>query len=313
MRDRREDDRDVLRQVVEAWGLGVWEWDPATDRCRCRGRLLEQLGMSPAQAPGTLEALRDRVHPDDRDGLRAALENHVRGRAEHHRHAYRIRHADGRWLWFEERALIASRDGDGHPTLVVGACDDVTERQNSRRGVEWLALHDPLTQLPNRAAFLRRLRALWSATLDVPAALLVLDLDRFKAVNDEWGHAVGDQVLALVGRRLRGRVRRTDLVSRIGGDEFAILIQRNDEADPGVVAGRVVVSMREPFRVGEAMLAVTASAGLAMVRGGPCADDVLARADAALYEAKRSGRDTWRREPGSPDLAGTVPAIRLLR
>lgn len=312
MADQGKEERDLLRQVVEAWGLGVWEWEPAGDRCRCSGRLLAQLDVRAANAPRTLDELRARVHPEDRDALRVALEDLTEGRAPQHRHAYRIRHADGRWLWFEERALIASRDGEGRATLVVGACDDVTERQNSRRGVEWLALHDPLTQLPNRAAFLRRLRGLWSASLHVPAALLVLDLDRFKSVNDGWGHAVGDQVLALAGRRLRGRVRRSDLVSRIGGDEFAILIQRHDAADPGAVAARLVISMREVYRVGEAVLAVTASAGLALVRGGGCADDVLARADAALYEAKRSGRDTWRREPESPDLAGASPTIRLL-
>jgi diguanylate cyclase (GGDEF)-like protein len=266
----------------------------------------------PGAPPVPARALPGGGSADARGALRIALEDHVRGDADHHRQAYRIRHADGRWLWFEERALIASRDGDGRPVLVVGACDDVTERQNARRGVEWLALHDPLTQLPNRAAFLRRLRALWSAALEVPAALLVLDLDRFKAVNDEWGHAVGDQILALAGRRLRGRVRRTDLVSRIGGDEFAILIQRQEGADPGAVAERVVTSMREPFRAGSATLTVTASAGLALLQGGACAEDTLARADGALYEAKRAGRDTWRPEPGQAPLATTVPAIRLV-
>ena len=154
------------------------------------------------------------------------------------------------------------------------------------------AFFDPLTGLPNRALFLDRLghalaRGEWQAE---PVAVLFLDLDHFKRVNDQYGHAAGDEVLRLVGQRLLGCVRHSDTVARYGGDEFVILLEGSPCSEALAVAERVRNSLRSPVPLGGAPVCVSTSIGIALGRGGSrCADELLAAADRALYQAKAVG------------------------
>jgi diguanylate cyclase (GGDEF)-like protein len=257
--------------------------------------------------------LRRLVHPTDRLPLEHALHEHLAGRTPEHHRDYRIRHADGRWVWLEERASVVERDLNGAPSRVIGTCADVTDRVCAQQSAEWLALHDPLTSLPNRASFDRELRRSIQQAADrgAPIGLLLLDLDHFKWVNDRYGHQAGDQLLVHLGRRLRGSIRQADLVARFGGDEFAVIVTRQRQgADPGPVVERLLSRLRPPFEVHGQVVTVTASAGLAMHGGGLDGEQLVARADRALYEAKAAGRATWRRQeepvtlPIGPGWAG---------
>ena len=227
------------------------------------GRLRRVLGAS-ATLLGDAESsghLIDHVHRDDRPAVRSYLAAGT-GEAE-----FRLRHADGSARHVHAVAADLTRD-ERVRGIVLTVRDD-----EARQALRHRASHDPLTGLANRALFDERL-----ADADEPAVLFI-DLDAFKPVNDRFGHAAGDEVLRIVARRLQTCVRATDTVARLGGDEFALLVEAGSEHE---VAARVADAFTDPVNVGGELLLVTASVGVAV--GG---EDVLAAADRAMYAVKR--------------------------
>lgn len=293
-----------LRAAIQIARLGVWDWDVASGRCGASTALLELVGLGAgAGRPSTLEDIRAWAHPDDRPRVESALRDHLSGRTPSHHSEYRALHGDGHWVWLEERARVVERHEDGTPRRVVGTCVDVTERIATLHGAAWLALHDPLTTLPNRTLFTRRLaQARADAAAGGPGyGVLLLDLDCFKQVNDRSGHLAGDRLLVQVAGRLRHSVRRSDVVGRLGGDEFAALIIGPRAGALATVADRIIGRLREPFVVAGASMVVSASGGLAVGPAQPGA--LLKRADVALYAAKAAGGACWHRHGPSPAAA----------
>jgi diguanylate cyclase (GGDEF)-like protein/PAS domain S-box-containing protein len=247
------------------------------------------LGYTPAEF---LERAMLVIHPSDRPALgrvqREAL-HRLDGTAEAE---LRIRHADGSWRWMQ---LIASNRVDD-PAIAgfVVTARDLTERISQAEALTHQARHDALTGLPNRVLLLEELtrstaRAERQATR---LAVLFLDVDHFKVVNDSLGHAAGDELLRSVAERLRTSVRLSDVVSRFGGDEFVVLCDPVvDEADALRVARRVAVAMAGPFQVEDHSLRATLSIGIAVHEAGSTPSSMLRDADAAAYRAKQRGRD----------------------
>jgi diguanylate cyclase (GGDEF)-like protein len=189
---------------------------------------------------------------------------------------------------------IAVRDANGRATRVVGSQADVTARRAAVHQLQHDALHDSLTGLPNRVLFLDRLdQALRRARrrdAEASAAVLFLDLDRFKVVNDSLGHLVGDRLLVAVARRIEGTLRPTDTVARLGGDEFTVLLTDVVDARGAIVAAeRIHQALREPFELSGRELFVDASVGIALAGPGAAPEDVLRDADVAMYRAKAQG------------------------
>jgi diguanylate cyclase (GGDEF)-like protein/hemerythrin-like metal-binding protein/PAS domain S-box-containing protein len=218
-------------------------------------------------------------------------------------------------------------DFEGQPAI-VGVALDVTAQNRDRRQLKYLAFYDPLTELPNRSLFYDRLgQALARGSRDrEPFAVLMLDLDGFKAVNDVHGHETGDALLQAVGRRFRLCVRESDTVARMGGDEFVVLLtQLRDAEAASVVAGKLLAALDEPFFLGGRECRVGASIGICISpEDGEDMETLLSRADAAMYESKANGRNRFTRyrealtagEPGrilhldlGPELAVGVPVI----
>jgi diguanylate cyclase (GGDEF)-like protein/PAS domain S-box-containing protein len=230
---------------------------------------------------------------DDLDlAMRGAV---LSGRAESSRHDVRMRNADGRLLWAEHSVGLL-KDDDGNPASYVSQFLDVTAAHEAREKLRFLAAHDALTSLANRHQLLERLRSLLSVAMHSGRHLAVLfvDLDNFKPVNDTHGHAAGDAVLVEVAERLRSNVRRDDVVARIGGDEFVLALPNvRNQADAEIVAAKVHRVMAEPIEYEGNSLRITVSLGLTMAQPGESADETLKRADAALYHAKESGRNRW--------------------
>jgi diguanylate cyclase (GGDEF)-like protein/PAS domain S-box-containing protein len=244
---------------------------------------------------------RKHVHPDDID--RAWEEYvHAYNNLETLNHEYRMLHADGSVLWVSEQASII-RNEAGQPWLVQGLIFDITERKRAEEEVAFLAYHDKLTGLPNRAMFEEFVDiALARATRhDLGVGVLFLDVDNFKLVNDSLGHHAGDELLVKLADRLRGCTRETDLVARQGGDEFLMLLsdlERGTGAMPGTdaallvaesVASRVREALEAPFELGGVEFYASASIGISLypqdARDG---DSLLRNSDAAMYESKRS-------------------------
>jgi len=205
----------------------------------------------------------------------------------------RMTRRDGIMIWTEHR-LVPMRDAEGQVTAISGIARDVTALKVKEAYLSHRALHDPLTGLPNRVLLLDRLEAALARLRRHPSflAVLYLDLDRFKTVNDNLGHEVGDRLLHVVARRLQDTLRPSDSVARLGGDEFAAILPDLGDAQEAVqIAERLLAAVSEPVDLGEGDLVATVSIGVAGGGdGGASAAELLRRADFAMYTAKDRGR-----------------------
>jgi diguanylate cyclase (GGDEF)-like protein len=205
----------------------------------------------------------------------------------------RMQRSDGTMVWTEHR-VVPLRDAAGEVTAVAGIARDVTALKVKEAYLSHRALHDPLTGLPNRVLLLDRLEAALARIRRHKAflAVLYLDLDRFKTVNDNLGHEAGDRLLQVVGRKLQETLRPSDSVARLGGDEFAaVLPDLHDPVEALHVAERLLSAIAEPVDVGHGTLVTTVSIGIAGAsEGGVSAGELLRRADFAMYKAKDRGR-----------------------
>jgi len=289
--------RERYALALEGANDGIWDWDLLSGRVYFSHRWKAMLGYADAEIGDDPDEWLSRVHPDDLETLRSRLDAHRRGAAPHFEHEHRMRHRGGRYLWMLSRG-IAIRDPGGGATRMAGSQTDITERKAVEERLRHEALHDELTGLPNRAFFQDLLyRAIGRARRhpDYRFAVLFLDVDRFKVVNDSLGHGAGDELLTLVARRLLLCLRPEDTVARLGGDEFIILLDAIDGSGDGVrVASRIQEELRVPFRIGGHEVFTSVSIGIALDDGRYRRPDELIRdADIAMYRAKSGGRSGY--------------------
>ncbi len=290
----------ALRESEERYALavlgahdGIWDWNLQANQVYYSPRWKEQLGFH-GELPAVPEAWLERVHPEDLPLLRSEIARHLSGLTPNFEVEHRVRHADGSWRWMLVRG-VALRDDTGLPYRMAGSQSDITERKLAEEQLLQGSFHDAITGLPNRALFLDRLeQALGRAarSQDYRCAVLFLDLDRFQAINESLGHALGDKLLAEVGRRLRENLQPGDTLARLGGDEFAILLEELPDAGAAVrIAKRLGKALEVPIEMDGRQVFVTASTGIAWSGTGYLKpEDMLRDADTAVYRAKRLGR-----------------------
>ncbi len=272
--------------------LGNWEWDVRTGEIFWSDEVYRIYGHAPKAFVPTFDKLMEAIHPDDRELLREAIGGALcKGKPYDFEH--RVVRPDGEVRVVHRRAEVVF-DDEGMPVRMVGTVHDVTERKALEERLEHQALHDPLTDLPNRTLFVDRLgHALTRlGRRGGKAAVLFLDLDNFKFVNDSLGHEAGDELLAAVSGRLRACLRPEDTAARLGGDEFAVLLENVAGVDDAAqVAERITGELREPFVVRGHEVFATPSIGIAF--GGSDQDrpeNLLRDADVAMYRAKEEGK-----------------------
>jgi diguanylate cyclase (GGDEF)-like protein/PAS domain S-box-containing protein len=232
------------------------------------------------------------IHPEDRARLIEEGAARLLGGSETPPSPARVLHPDGRIVWMmSDVALVSSPDGTPEYTIVLGA--DITDRIRLEEQLEYQAYHDPLTELGNRARLRDVLDLAWQRRGGPGRlALLFVDLDRFKQVNDSFGHEAGDELLILVARRLKTSVRGGDKVARFGGDEFVVVCEDVAGRDEAVqIAGRIRESLARTYRISSGEANVAASVGIAIDDGQATVDDLLRDADMAAYRAKELGRN----------------------
>ena len=234
----------------------------------------------------------DITHPDDLDADLALVQDVLTGARTSYTMEKRYIHADGREIWIL-LAVSLVHDDSGAPLHFISQIQDITERRQLEARLREQAERDPLTGLFNRRRFDEEMsrQIIRTARTGEPAMLAVIDLDHFKRVNDVEGHLAGDHLLRAVGAALSGRLRLTDILVRMGGDEFAAILVGADEQGGGATARMLVEAVREVSGEGRA---VTASIGLARIEADDDPASVLARADAAMYAAKAAGRGVVR-------------------
>jgi diguanylate cyclase (GGDEF)-like protein/PAS domain S-box-containing protein len=259
----------------------------------------ELLGYTASEWIADPTLWRRALHPADRQRMLMAEADDPERDSSVERWEYRLLAKDGRVVWVIDDESVISRDPDGRAVMVQGILVDISDRKDLEEQLRHQALHDPLTGLPNRVLFVDRLShaLVRRARSNVGLAVLFVDLDDFKDVNDSLGHAAGDQLLRLVASRLRGVLRAEDTACRMGGDEFAFLIEDATPDRAERVAERILEALATPFDLGHRTASLSASIGIA-VQGGAvhaegaaaAADELLRDADTAMYAAKSLGK-----------------------
>ena len=296
-RAERELKRNEERLALAAEGAndGLWEWDLRTKEFYVSARWRSMIGLAATAGTGRIEDWIERVHPDDVTRLKEALDAHLSGGTDLFQHHHRIRHEDGSYRSFRCRG-VAARGTGRRPPRIAGSLTQTNDRPVTPEALRNAGLVDPLTGLCNRTVFVEgvghRLDEYKQQHGGDRFAVLYLDLDRFKVVNDSLGHLVGDELLVAVSRRLESCLRAGDALARLGGDEFAILLNGlSDEQQANAVAFRIQKTFSDPFSIGGREVFTSVSIGIAPgLRQYANPDEIMRDADTAMYHAKARGK-----------------------
>lgn len=274
----------------------IYEWDVASDSLTWFGDIDGMLGFDEGGISHSINSWLALIHPEDTEQLADAVEQH-RSSTQPISYSYRIRHHDGSYRYWSDHALPLVTEA-GRPYKWIGVCTDVTTQKLQQQELEFRAYHDKLTNLPNRLLLSDRLRqAMYQEVRrGQQLAVIYIDLDGFKQVNDTYGHDVGDQLLVAIAQRFERVLRNGDTVARLGGDEFvAVMIDMADTAKAIPLLRRMLKLIAEPVLVNNLVLQVSASLGVAFYpqQEEVDADQLLRQADQAMYQAKLKGKNRY--------------------
>jgi diguanylate cyclase (GGDEF)-like protein/PAS domain S-box-containing protein len=288
---------DIERRALALTGAGdmIWDWDVSADRIFTSAETEVMLGLKHGSLDGAAAKWLEALHPLDRDRFRTTLDGVIEQRRGRVAQDFRMRTADGHYLWFALRArpVVGS---DGEVIRLVGTLTDVTDFKTAEERLLHDAVHDNLTGLPNRELFLDRLEAVLGLTKANPTirpTVMVIDLDRFKQVNDSVGMAIGDSILLTLARRIGRLIKPQDTLARLAGDQFGLIVlSERDSARIITFAETIRRTLRAPVTFNDREIVLTGSIGLALGDSEPQrADERLKDAELAMYHAKRIGGD----------------------
>ena len=288
--------QERFQLVTQATNDAIWDWDLYSDGIWWNDGVQKVFGYTPEEMGPEIDGWRERIHPDDAERVIRDIQQHIDTGKANWTDEYRFRRKDGSYGYVIDRGYVVY-DNDEMPIRMIGSVMDVTERKSLEEQLTHQALHDPLTNIANRALFQNRVD---HALAKLPRsnqqlAVLFLDLDNFKAVNDSLGHAAGDKLLISVAERLQDCLRTTDTPARLGGDEFAVLCESVHRVEEAVmIAERILSVFRQPFMIDGKETYVGTSIGIAASSEDAMSSEALLRnADLAMYLAKSEGKGTY--------------------
>lgn len=293
--------KEYLSQNEERYSLamrasndGLWDWDLKTNKIYYSDRWKEMLGFNNDEISDTPDEWLSRIHQEDHDRVRASIDAYLEGTTSNFEIEYRIRHFSDNYLWMMAKGL-AIRTSSGRATRFAGSQTDVSERKSNEEQMIYDALHDTLTSIPNRTLLLDRIRQSLVRRKRYPKtsfAIIFIDLDRFRLVNESLGHIHGDELLQLISARLKETIPIGDTVARLGGDEFSVLLQDIDSVrDVEVIAKDIQNSFSKPFFLGDKEVFASASMGIAHSDNNyKTPEEILRDSELAMYRAKRGGK-----------------------
>jgi len=299
--EQRAQIQKALQESKERYALaargandGLWDWDLKTNEIYFSSRWKSMQGFQDDEIGDRLQEWFHRVHPDDINKLKKDISDHLNGGTPHFENEHRLLNKQEDYLWVLSRGL-AVRDTDGSSIRMAGSLTDISGRKKTEEQLIQNAFYDTLTGLPNRALFMDRLQMAFvhsKRNKDYLFAILFLDLDRFKNINDSFGHLIGDELLVLVAKRLRSHIRPDDTIARFGGDEFVVLLGNIKEvSDATKIADRINNVLTESFHLLHHELYINVTIGIAIsTHEYQQPEEILRDADTAMYHAKLRGK-----------------------
>lgn len=287
---------EQYRLVLDGSELGFWDWNIVSNEVERNERWALMLGYSYEEIKHTPQQWTDFIHPDDRDRAWKSISDVLEGRSAAHKIEYRMLHKDGSIRWILDLAKVVQFDDKGKPIRMSGTHTDITERKRLELELERQAHFDYLTGLYNRGQFIEmaELELARAIRYENPLSILMMDIDHFKQINDTYGHKVGDLVLQKLSESCRSILREVDIVGRLGGEEFAIILPETTADEAQEVADRLRSQLAStPVSIdGGKMVRFTVSiGGVALNTQEGNLDQLMSQADVALYDAKNAGRN----------------------
>ena len=282
-----------LSVALQATQIAIWDWDIKRDRWYASRVYYTGLGYPPQRNRGDRDVWMERVHPEDRAYVHGIVQKAMQGDPAPYEYEARLRHANGTYRWMQVRGVVVDRNSKGLATRMLGVRQDITEKKSADERIRRLAHYDTLTQLPNRTWLNEFMPGTFSQALidGATLAVLVVDLDNFKNINDTFGHGIGDELLMEVAKRILTLARDQDVVARTGGDTFVMVLTGGQASQSIPTAQRLIELLSAPFRTGQLELMITSSIGVALSPAhGVDFETLFKCADHAMHRAKQQGR-----------------------
>ena len=298
----RKQAEEALRESEARWSFAlegggdcVWDWNLLTNEVALSKGGKAMFGFADDEIGNNMSEWNARIHPEDVARLLMQISDFFHLKQDKFMAEYRVRCKDGSWKWILTRGMVSHRNEDGRVIRTIGTHTDLTERKQAEETIQRQAHYDALTQLPNRRLFRDRLeQTLRLSKRDhSPFALMLIDLDHFKEVNDTMGHDAGDFLLVDAAQRILRCVRESDTVARMGGDEFVVILPEiDDSASIERIAQNIIGKLAAPFLLGEEKAFISASIGITLYpTDADSMETLLKNADQAMYVAKNLGRN----------------------
>jgi diguanylate cyclase (GGDEF)-like protein/PAS domain S-box-containing protein len=301
----RKKEEEKLRELEERWefalegsGDGVWDWNFETNEVYYSKTLKEILGFDEIEFKNKFSEFKERINPDDLPNVVENINRHLRSETPYYTAEYRIRKKDMTYMWALDRGKVIRWDGSGKPLRMIGTFTDISIRKRLEDEIKKMAFRDPLTNLPNRLLFNDRFEQTITTSIRHKKmfAMIIIDIDKFKKINDTHGHDLGDKLITYVGLKIRDLLRKSDTIARFGGDEFLLLLPEiGSKADVEIIAKKIIDFFREKILLGDRKLSITLSMGISLYpQDGQDSSTLLKNADLALYDVKASGRNNYK-------------------
>ncbi len=289
-----EEERQRYELVATGSNDGIWDWDLVANQIYYSPRWKMMVGCEGNEITTTPEEWLKRVHPEDILQMSGELAEHLARKTPHFANEHRLKHKDGTYRWVLSRG-IAVFNSKNKPIRMAGSFTDITRHKQLEKSLEQQAYYDPLTKMPNRVLFKENLTRAFSHFRRDPQylfAVLYLDVDRFKYINDRFGHEMGDRVLAEFALRLKSCLRPSDFMARVGGDEFNILLDNlTDTYEAVAIVERILNNFETPFSFSGIEIVISASIGVAYSNWDfSSLENLVKAADQAMYQAKQAGK-----------------------
>jgi diguanylate cyclase (GGDEF)-like protein/PAS domain S-box-containing protein len=292
-------EKERLNDIIWGTHAGTWAWEIVSGRIHINDRWAEMLGYTRDELePLSLDLWMDLAHPEDIEQTNAKIAYCLAHQGHAYENEVRMRHKLGNWVWVLDRGRIAAWDESGNPLKMCGTRQDISQEKKVSLQLEHMALYDQLTNLANRTLFYNHLKKTLANAPHDPSqfALMFIDLDGFKQVNDQHGHHIGDDLLIEVATRLQNAIRHSDTCARMGGDEFAVLLYHIEEmASVSIIAEHILTNLRLPFDLGlDQPIHISCSIGISLYpENSKNGKGLVQQADNAMYEAKKSGKNSY--------------------